>query len=222
MKVLVSWSGGKDSALALQALKQDPNYEIAGLLTTITKNYDRISMHGIRRGLLEQQAMALNLPLVKVFIYQGITEAAYEQLMRKALEEQVQQGITGVMFGDIFLEDLKEYREDKLAQLNLQGVFPIWKKDTSRLAAEFISQKFKAVITCVDTEKLDGAFAGREYNEELLADLPDSCDPCGENGEFHSFVYAGPVFRHPIAHKKGEVVLRDNRFSYCDILQKDK
>jgi uncharacterized protein (TIGR00290 family) len=168
--------------------------------------------------LLEQQAAALGLPLVKVYIYPGITDKEYEDLMRKALEGQVAQGIKGVVFGDIFLEDLKKYREDKLAQLGLKGVFPIWKKDTPQMARDFIAQGFRAVITCVDTEKLDGSFAGREYDELLLADLPAACDPCGENGEFHSFVYAGPVFKQPIPHTKGKVVLRDKRFSYCDVL----
>lgn len=218
MKIIISWSGGKDCARALQVLQQDRQYRITGLLTTITQDYDRVSMHGIRRELLEQQAASLKLPLFPVFIHQGITEHEYEQLMRRTLKDQVAQGIGGVAFGDIFLEDLKKYREGKLAQLGLKGVFPLWRRDTSRLATEFITQGFKAVLTCVDTEKLDRKFAGREYDESLLADLPGPCDRCGENGEFHSFVYAGPVFDHPIAHHTGEVVLRDGRFAFCEVL----
>ena len=215
--IFLSWSGGKDSSLALYEIQKANSYTVAGLLTTITEDYDRISMHGVRRALLEQQAEALGLPLRKILIPKDSTNAVYESRMRALLEEGLREGIDTVAFGDIFLEDLKLYREKNLAQLGMKGLFPIWKRDSAELARTFIDLGFKAVLVCIDTAILDPSFAGRPYDQELLRDLPPNVDPCGENGEFHSFAFDGPIFKHQINHTVGEVVRRD-RFCFCDLV----
>jgi len=217
-EVILSWSGGKDAALALHELQRSKEYEISALLTTVTEEYDRISMHGVRSILLERQAASLGVPLDIVLISKNTSNEEYEHKMREILEKHLAAGISSVAFGDIFLEDVREYREDNLSKIGMRGVFPLWKRDTAQLARTFIDLGFEAVITCVDSEVLDGAFVGRVFDEQLLSDLPSGVDPCGENGEFHSFVYAGPIFPKRILHKKGEVVLRDNRFYYCDLI----
>ena len=217
-KILFCFSGGKDSSIAIHKIQQQGQYEIAALLTTVTKDYDRISMHGIRTSILTRQADALGLPLEMVFITKDTDNADYEHQMQTVLQKFFDLDIRKVAFGDIFLEDLKQYRQDKLAQMQMQAIFPIWKIDTATLAHDFISAGFKARITCVDTNVLDPKFAGRKYDKQFLADLPESVDPCGENGEFHSFVYDGPIFKGPISHEKGGTVLRDNRFCFCDII----
>ena len=217
-KVLFGWSGGKDSAMALREVLRGGKYEIAALLTTVTEDYDRISMHGVRRVLLEKQASNLGLALEKVLISKSASNAEYERNMKLVLEKYRSQGVSSVVFGDIFLEDLRKYRENKLKEANFRGIFPLWKRDTRKLAEEFISAGFRAVVTCVDSKVLDGNFAGREFDGSFLADLPAGVDHCGENGEFHSFVYEGPIFREKIALSRGEVVLRDNRFYFCDLV----
>jgi len=217
-KILLAWSSGKDSAMALHELQRSSGCEIVGLLTTITEGYQRVSIHGVREELLDRQAASIGLPLTKVWIPQESSLDEYERRMGAALDPFVSQGISGVAFGDIFLEDLRKDREDKLARVALAGFFPIWKRDTTELARRFINAGFKAIVTCVDTEFLDASFAGRAFNEQLLADLPAGVDPCGENGEFHSFTYDGPIFSSPIACGKGEIVLRDNRFCFCDLI----
>jgi uncharacterized protein (TIGR00290 family) len=216
-KVLFSWSGGKDSALALFELISVGRYSVASLLTTVTENYDRISMHGVRSALLEQQAKAMNLPLEKIFISKESSNDEYEGKMADVLKRFKNSGTNAVVFGDIFLEDLRTYRENNLSKLRMSAVFPLWKKDSDKLARSFINLGFKAIITCVDTKCLDAGFAGREFDEAFLSDLPASADPCGENGEFHSFVYAGPLFAGEIPVTRGEIVLRDERFCYCDL-----
>jgi len=217
-KILFAWSSGKDSAMALHELRQSNGREIVALLTTITEGYERISIHGVREELLDSQAASIGLPLTKVWIPQESSLDEYERRMGAALDPFVRQGVSGVAFGDIFLEDLRKDREDKLARVGLTGLFPIWKRDTTELAQQFIGAGFKAIITCVDTEYLDASFAGRAFDEQLLADLPAGVDPCGENGEFHSFTYDGPIFSSPIACRNGEVVLRNNRFCFCDLI----
>jgi uncharacterized protein (TIGR00290 family) len=217
-RVLFTWSGGKDSALALYHLEMADGYEILALLTTVTEDYGRISMHGVRTVLLEQQADSLRLPLEQVRISRNTSNEEYEARMEEKLRQYQGQGVQSVVFGDIFLEDLKKYREENLAKIGMEGVFPIWKQDTGDLARSFIELGFKAVITCVDTEALDRRFSGREFDERLLAELPVGVDPCGENGEFHSFVYDGPLFRERIPFRKGRTVLRDNRFCFCDLI----
>jgi uncharacterized protein (TIGR00290 family) len=217
-KVILSWSGGKDSAMALRELLRDPRYEVTSLLTTITKGYDRVSMHGVRLSLLDRQAEMLGLPLVKVSIPQAPSNEQYESAMREVLERQRNEGVTAVAFGDIFLDDIRRYREEKLSQLAMKAIFPIWNKDTRELAQEFINAGFRAILTCVDSKQLDGSFVGRTFDESLLGDLPSGVDPSGENGEFHTFVYDGPIFSQSIPVRKGEIVLRENRFYYCDLL----
>jgi len=217
-QVLVAWSGGKDSAVALYQVLKSQEYQVAALLTTLTEDYDRISMHGIRRSLLERQAEVLGLPLEKVYIPKNASNDEYESNMRQALTKYKQAGVTSVVFGDIFLEDLREYREGNLAKLDMRGLFPLWKRDTRELVHSFISLGFKAITACVDTHALDGRFVGRVIDEQFLTELPDTVDPCGENGEYHSFVYAGPIFKEPIPYTVGEIVLRENRFCFCDLI----
>lgn len=216
-KVLVAWSGGKDSALALHEI-QKGGLEIAALLTTVTEEYDRISMHGVRRVLLERQSRALGLPLEKVFIPPDTSNEVYEARMAAALAEYAEQGVTAVVFGDLFLEDIRAYREKQLSKMDLKACFPLWKKDSLELAREFLNLGFKAVITCVDSNVLDGSFAGRQFDEAFLAALPSTADPCGENGEFHSFVYDGPNFAEPIPFTAGKTAVRDDRFYFCDLI----
>lgn len=217
-KVLVAWSGGKDSAYALHELVRSGGYEIAALLTTVTAGYDRISMHGVRRALLVDQAVSLGYPLEEVLIPQECTDQEYEQRMQAVLEKYSERGVRSAVFGDLFLEDIRSYREERLGRIGMKGIFPIWGMDTSALARAFIERGFRAVVVCVDTEALDGGFVGREYDSQFLADLPEAVDPCGENGEFHTFVYDGPLFSRSIRLEKGERVLREERFYYCDLI----
>jgi uncharacterized protein (TIGR00290 family) len=217
-RAILTWSGGKDSALALYELTRQESIEIAALLTTITEGYDRISMHGVRRELLAEQAKALGYPLDEVSIPQQCTNEMYEQRMGQALEKYRQSGITQAAFGDLFLEDVRAYREERLSRIGMRGVFPLWGRNTGEVARQFVGLGFRAVAVCVDTRALDRTFAGREYDQDFLKDLPPEVDPCGENGEFHTFVYAGPVFRTPVRVERGARVLRENRFYYCDLL----
>ena len=214
-QVIVSWSGGKDSCMALYEIRKNSAYDVAGLLTTITRDYDRISIHGVRRTLLERQAESLGIPLREVYISRAASNHEYESRMEEALLDYRGQGIDTVVFGDLFLQDIKEYRDRLLAGLSMQAIYPIWNKDTSRLIREFIESGFKAVVTCVDPKALDGSFAGRTIDEQFLNDLPASVDACGENGEFHSFVFDGPIFREPVNLIAGETIERDG-FCFCD------
>jgi uncharacterized protein (TIGR00290 family) len=217
-KVLFTWSGGKDSAMALYELEKDGRYEIVSLLTSVTEDYDRISMHGVRRVLLQQQAQSLGVPLEMLYITRNSSNEEYEAKMKDKLLQYKSHGVSSVVFGDIFLEDLRKYRESNLAQVGMKGIFPIWKRDTTELAHTFIDLDFKAVITCVDSNVLDGKFVGRYFDNEFLSELPAKVDPCGENGEFHSFVYNGPIFHECIRFRRGKVVLRDNRFYFRDLI----
>jgi uncharacterized protein (TIGR00290 family) len=217
-KVLLSWSGGKDAALALHELQASSEYEIAALLTTVTAEYDRISMHGVRRVLLQRQASDLGLPLHIVLISADTTDAEYREKMKEEMQRHLEAGVFHVAFGDIFLEDVRRYREENLALLDLQALFPLWQRDSGELSRSFIDAGFKAIVTCVDSKALSGSFVGRRFDAGFLSDLPPTVDPCGENGEFHSFVYDGPIFRQAIPYSKGRVVLRDQRFYFCDLL----
>ncbi len=217
-RILFAWSGGKDSALALYTLLQAGGYEVAGLLTTVTEGYERISMHGVRLPLLQRQAEALGLALEVVWIPQQCDNGEYERRMREALERYLAAGVRTVAFGDIHLQEVRAYRERNLARLHMRALFPLWGKAPADLIQQFIALGFRAVITCVDTTMLGKEFAGREVDPQLLAELPAGIDPCAENGEFHSFVYAGPIFHRPIPFVRGERVLRENRFYYCDLL----
>lgn len=217
-KALFTWSGGKDSAFALYEAQRSRRYEIAALLTTITEDYDRISIHGVRRDLLEQQTDALGLLLERIHIPADASNEAYEAKMEAVLEKYLREGVSAAIFGDIFLADLRKYREDNLARIGMKAIFPIWKRDSRELAHAFVNLGFKAVITCIDSQVLDKTFAGREFDELFISELPPEVDPCGENGEFHSFVYDGPMFHRAVAFRKGEIVLKNNRFYYCDLI----
>ncbi len=215
-RILLSWSGGKDSCMALHEIQKSNGYEIV-LLTTVTEGYDRISMHGVRRALLERQAESLGLHLVKVYIPKKSTQEEYELRMKEVLTKHQNEGANSVAFGDIFLEDLRRYREENLYRIGMRGIFPIWRKNTSELIRRFIDLGFKAVVTCVDPKALDPSFAGRVIDDDFISQLPVHVDPCGENGEFHSFVFDGPIFEREVKFSLGEVVLRDS-FYFCDLL----
>jgi uncharacterized protein (TIGR00290 family) len=216
-RTLLSWSSGKDSAWALHVLRQHPKYEVAGLLTTFNQEFDRVAMHGVRRVLAEAQAAAAALPLWTIALPWPCSNEQYEALMAKACADAMKRGIEAVAFGDLFLEDIRTYRERQLSGTGLEPLFPLWKFPTHELAKEMIAAGLKAMLTCVDTRKLDIKFAGRRFDEQLLAELPDEIDPCGENGEFHSFAHAGPMFSKPIALTVGQTVMRDG-FAFADLI----
>ena len=216
-KIVLSWSGGKDSAFALHELRNSREHEVVALLTTITRAYDRVSMHGVRRVLLERQAEAVGVPLRQVFIPAPCTNEQYAEIMTAEMQRLKAEGIDTMAFGDLFLQDVRDYREKNLAQVGMHAIFPLWGKDTKTLADTFVKLGYRTIITCVDPRKLPESFVGREIDHAFLKDLPPGTDPCGENGEFHSFVYDGPVFRQPVRFTGGEKVLRDG-FWFCDLV----
>jgi len=216
-KALFSWSSGKDSAMALYEIQRSCRYKITSLLTTITESYDRVSMHGVPRILVEQQAKSLGIPLHKVLIPRECSNEKYQTIMNATLRKFKEEGISNAIFGDIFLEWVKEYRERNLSHIGITPVFPIWGRDTAELAQSFIDLGFKSVITCVDTRVLSQKFLGRIIDTDFLAQLPTKVDPSGENGEFHSFVFDGPIFRNSIDYKLGEQVSR-NSYRFCDLV----
>ncbi|MDR6563027.1 MULTISPECIES: diphthine--ammonia ligase [unclassified Arcicella] len=241
-QAIFNWSGGKDSALSLYKILQSQEYDVNCLLTSINEEYRRISMHGVREDLLIQQAESIGIPLVKMYLPEMPTMEIYEDVMKATLTDLKTQGATASIFGDIFLEDLRLYRENKLSEIALKGVFPLWKIPTKDIIKEFLDLGFKTITTCVNDKYLDKRFVGRIIDESFLNDLPENVDPCGENGEFHTFVFDGPIFSQPIAFEKGEIVYRkytsskpkdndsydcddanqdnpfDNGFWYCDLL----
>ena len=214
--VALAWSGGKDSALALATLRSD-GMNVAALLTTFTDDYDRVSMHGVRRALVRQQAVAAGVPLVEVGIPAACVNEVYAARMEIAFQSPPLSDLDTVASGDLFLEDVRAYREEQFARASKSALFPLWGRDTAALARSFIEDGFKAYVVCVDTRKLDRSFAGREYDTAFLDDLPPGIDPCGENGEFHSFVHAGPCFDHEIPCRVGEHVLREG-FAFADLV----
>lgn len=215
-KAIVLWSGGKDCALALHDVLHA--YEIVALLTTVTGGDDRISMHGVQISLLEKQAASFGYPLEIVVVPRSCSNNEYELKMRAALDRYRQSGVTSVICGDLFLEDVRRYREERFFSDGLKGVFPLWNQPTQELASRFLSLGFQSILCCVDTTAVDQQFTGRLFDRDLLADLPQGVDPCGENGEFHTFVFDGPGFVNRIDFKIGERSLRDNRFSCCDLV----
>ncbi len=220
-KVILSWSGGKDSAMALYTLLRSSRYEVVSLLTTVSKQYERISHHGVRVELLEQQAAVLGIRLHKVYLRQANCSIEdYEAVMKKVMLEYKEKNVLTVAFGDVFLQDLREYRERNLAKIGMKGIFPIWRRDTTELVQTFIGLGFKAYLTCVDSQKLGEKFAGQPIDADLIRGLPDGVDPCGENGEFHSYVYDGPIFQQPVGVSVGDVVLRDVRY-FADLIPAD-
>ncbi len=222
-KVVLSWSGGKDSALALHVLRQDPRVEVVGLLTTISKDYRRISHHGVRDELLDEQSRSVDLPLQRIWLPSGpsdsCTNVLYESLMEVAMQEIHDRGVRLVAHGDIFLQDLRDYREKNLERGGLRGLFPLWERDTTELIREFVALGFRAYLTCIDGQRLPRRFAGCPIDEAFAASLPAEVDPCGENGEFHSFVWDGPIFRWPVDVVVGEVVKRDTRY-FADLMKR--
>jgi uncharacterized protein (TIGR00290 family) len=216
-KAWLAWSSGKDSAWALHTVRQGAEFEVVALLTTVNQTYSRVAMHAVRESLLEMQADAAGLPLIKVPIPSACTNEIYEQAMAQAMRRAEAEGVRHVIFGDLFLEDVRAYREKQLARCDVTPVFPLWGRDTRELAEEMISGGLSAYLTCVDPRKLDRSFAGRKFDAELLRALPADVDPCGENGEFHSFVNDGPMFKQAILVTPGEIVERDG-FVFADFL----
>ncbi|MGH7860524.1 MAG: diphthine--ammonia ligase [Candidatus Binatia bacterium] len=219
-RVLFSWSGGKDSAMALHEVRSRGEVEVAALVTTVTEGFDRVSMHGVRRELLARQAQALGVPLEEVVIPRGATNEQYESRLEAALLRYREQGVSRVAYGDLFLEDIRAYREAHLARIGMRGLFPIWKRDTTEMARSFVALGFRALVVCLDPRALHDSFAGRWIDADFFASLPEGVDPCGENGEFHSFVVDGPGFREPVRVRAGEVVRRD-AFVFCDLLPEE-
>jgi uncharacterized protein (TIGR00290 family) len=217
--ILLSWSGGKDAAWTLQALRQDGDYEVVGLVTTVTEGYERIAMHGIRREILHAQAQAAGLPVIEARLPQQADNATYENSFAAALLQAraMFPGLAHIAFGDLFLEDVKAYREALCARLGWTPVYPLFGRDTRELAGEMLAGGLRAVLCCVDTSQLDGRFSGAEFDAHLLAALPAGVDPCGERGEFHTCVHAGPMFNAPLQLQLGERLLRDDRFAYTEL-----
>lgn len=217
-KAIFSWSGGKDSAYSLFTILKEVRVEVVTLLTTVTDPYQRVSMHGVREELLDLQAKSIDLPLFKIRFPSPCPNNVYEAKMEAYLKEQKKGGVEHVIFGDLFLEDLRRYREEKLAQIGMKGIFPLWKYPTDLLSKRMIEDRFEAVLSCIDPKKVPKEFAGRRYDASLLKDLPSGVDPCGENGEFHSFAFGGPIFKKNIPIQVGERVERDG-FIFADILK---
>jgi uncharacterized protein (TIGR00290 family) len=215
-RILVSWSSGKDSAWTLHVLRQHGEYEIAGLLTTFNEAADRVAMHAVRRELVDRQAAATGLPLWNVGLPWPCSNQQYESLMAATCSKATAEGVEGIAFGDLFLEDVRAYREKQLRGTRLEPIFPLWGQPTVDLATEMIASGVRAKLTCVDTQQLNATFLGRDFDTKLLADLPAGIDPCGEKGEFHSFVYAGPMLSGEIPVTLGETVVRD-QFVFADL-----
>lgn len=216
-KVVMSWSSGKDSASALYEIQQKQEYEVVSLLTTLTEDYDRVSMHGVRQSLLEQQAESLCIPLQQISLPKEASIEEYESEMQAALARFQEAGVSSVVFGDIFLEDIRQYREDKMSKAGMKAVFPLWGRSTAELAQTSVDLGFKAIVTCIDTKVLSKSFAGRVIDASFLRELPANIDPCGENGEFHSFVFDGPIFRKRLPLTVGQEILRES-FYFCDLI----
>jgi uncharacterized protein (TIGR00290 family) len=227
-KAIMNWSGGKDSAFCIYRVLQKKEYDVQYLLTTISETYRRISMHGVREALLDEQAGSIGIPLEKIFLQENESSDVYEKLLSDAMSRIMSEGTTCSIFGDIFLEDLRTYRENQLAKTGFEAVFPLWKYNTKQLSEDFIDAGFKSIVVCVDEKYLEKSFAGRIFDREFLNTLPAGIDPCGENGEFHTFVFDGPIFKKKINFTKGEIVYRhyqseydpqiNTGFWYCDLV----
>jgi uncharacterized protein (TIGR00290 family) len=221
MRTLLSWSSGKDSAWALHVLRQNPQIETAGLFTTVNVKHRRVAMHAVRLRLLEIQAQAAGLPLRQIEIPDPCSNEQYASTMRRLVEESLADGVECMAFGDLFLQDVRDYREKQLQGTGIVPLFPLWNRPTKELAFEMLDAGLRAVITCVDPRRLSSDFAGREWSRALLAELPADCDPCGENGEFHTVAVAGPMFRQPIPAHVGQIVERDG-FVFADVLPDER
>lgn len=229
-KAFFNWSTGKDAALALHKILNDSNYSVESLVTSVNKSFQRVSMHGVREELLNEQAKSIGIPLHKIYFPEEVSMDVYNEIMKENMQQLVLNNYKYAVFGDIFLDDLKDFREKKLAEVNLEAVFPLWKQHTKELLNEFISEGFKAITVSVNAKYLDKSFVGRQLDHSFLADLPPNVDPCGENGEFHTFVYDGPIFKQPIEFLIGEKTKKeyphnntsnwDHSFWYIDLLPK--
>lgn len=219
-KTILAWSSGKDSAWALHVLRHNPDINVVGLLTTVNSDAERVAMHAVRTDVLHAQATAVGLPLHTVPIPEKCSNADYDAAMRTAINALQSDGVTAIAFGDLFLEDIRRYREDRLAETDLTPLFPLWGNDTHALAKEMVEAGLRAHITCVDSNQLPADFVGRTFDDRFLADLPESVDPCGENGEFHSFAYAGPIFDTPLVPVPGDIVTR-GPFVFADVTLAD-
>lgn len=215
-RVIISWSGGKDSALALQKLQAEGKYQIAGFITTCTEGFRRISMHGVRCSMLNRQCRAIGIPVQKVFIPKNCDNSTYESIMRDALASWKAKGVNTVAFGDLFLTEIRDYRNRLVSSMGMKAIYPIWGRDTAEMAKQFLSLGFQATIVCADKRKLSIDSAGKRYDASFLESLPESVDPCGENGEFHTFVHDGPIFNEPLKCKKASVIHRDHWY-YADL-----
>jgi uncharacterized protein (TIGR00290 family) len=240
-KAYINWSSGKDAAFALYKIQKGQKFKVEKLVTTINSEVDRVSMHGLRKELLLQQAESLQIPLQIISLNGNVSMQTYNELMKAEVSKLISEGFTHSVFGDIFLEDLKEYRENQLEDVGLKAVFPLWGKNTRELMNEFINEGFKAITVCVNAKLLDKSFCGRIIDHQFIADLPENVDPCGENGEFHSFVFEGPIFKNPVDFEIGEIIEKqfspgedekddcftdkikswDTRFWYCDLIPKN-
>ena len=216
--IVLSWSGGKDSAMTLLALRQAARYNVVALLTTVNEANNRSSMHGVRMELVQKQAEALGIPLDSIGLPEDCTNEEYEARMNAVMLAYKARGIGTVAFGDLFLEGIRRYREENLSKVGMSAIFPLWGRDTKFLLQELLDTGHKAIVTCVDTKALDKRFAGRKIDADFLSDLPAGVDPCGENGEYHSFVFDGPLFKAPIEFEVGEKVLKRDQFYYCDLV----
>jgi uncharacterized protein (TIGR00290 family) len=218
--IILSWSGGKDSVLALDRLRREPEVTVVALLANVNASLDRVSIHGVRRALLHAQGAALGLPIHETLLPMNPTNEAYDSATTQSLVrmKSLYPGVRRIAFGDLFLEDIRRYREERLPALGLSAAFPLWGLDTAALAREFVDRGFEARLVCVDTSQLDARFVGRAYDHPLLDELPPTVDPCGERGEFHTFAFNGPGFRAPIPVTSGDVTLGEGRFAYCDLL----
>lgn len=215
--IIVSWSGGKDSCMALHEVLTTGQYKVEALFTTIWSDNDQVSMHGVPLGLILRQAESLRFPLHVVYIPQRASNQLYEATMKDALSQYLARSVRAVVFGDLFLEDIRDYRDRLLAEAGMRAVYPVWKRDTSQFIREFIDSGFRAVVTSVDSTKLDRSFAGRIIDDEFLDSLPAGVDPCGENGEFHTFVFAGPIFKEEVGFTAGEIVSRNGLY-FCELM----
>lgn len=218
--IVLSWSSGKDSAFALGVLKGDPAFDVRGLVTSVNVSHDRVAMHAVRRDLLRAQAAAVGLPLTEIELEHPSSNEAYEAAMRSALEPLVASGVEAVAFGDLFLEDVRRYREERNAELGFDSLFPLWGRDTAQLARDMVDGGLRAILTCVDPRQCPAELCGGAFDHALLDELPPSVDPCGERGEFHTFVHAAPTFAAPIAVEPGAVLERDG-FVYADVVPKN-
>ncbi len=215
---IASWSGGKDSVLALHTILNEKDYKIKTLFTISSIEYGRVSIHGVRNEIIKKQANSIGLPIHLIHLPKNVDNNKYQSIMKGEMTRLTSKNIFSVVFGDIFLEDIRKYREANLSKIGMKGIFPLWGKSSGDLARKFLDLRFKAIITSVDSNLLDGSFIGEIFNDEFISAIPKNVDPCGENGEFHTFVFDGPLFSHPVKFKTGKTIIMDGRYYYIDLI----